>query len=212
MEKTTKKNLEKLHKHIEILIEEVNEQYLWNFSLKTLMKTLKSIKQKLIEMKEPLIPKISGRGHRTTQVQNLSKTTEYLEKLENYKEYLDSMNGRNSMSKTDPDATFMRMKEDHMGNGQLKPAYNLQVLVDGGYIVGSFASNDRTDYATMIPAIDHMHKHIPWQYPNTVPIVDMTVNKITKLRKEGIEDYIKPQLYERSKKRDYKIDMAEKKI
>ena len=210
--KTTKKNLEKLHKHIEILIEEVNEQYLWNFSLKNPNETLKSIKQKLIEMKEPLIPKISGRGHRTTQVQKFyRKTTEYLEKLENYKEYLDSMNGRNSMSKTDPDATFMRMKEDHMGNGQLKPAYNLQVLVDGGYIVGSFASNDRTDYATMIPAIDHMHKHIPWQYPKYCADsgYDSQQNHEA-LEKKGIEDYIKPQLYERSKKRDYKIDIGRK--
>jgi hypothetical protein len=29
--------------------------------------------------------------------------------------------GDHSFSKTDPDATFMRMKEDHMRNGQLKP-------------------------------------------------------------------------------------------
>lgn len=35
------------------------------------------------------------------------------------------MGSRNSMSKTDPGATFMRMKEDHMQNGQLKPSYNL---------------------------------------------------------------------------------------
>ena len=35
------------------------------------------------------------------------------------------MGQRNSYSKTDKDATFMRMKEDHMRNGQLKPAYNV---------------------------------------------------------------------------------------
>ena len=37
---------------------------------------------------------------------------------------------RNSDSKTDVDATFMRMKEDAMKNGQLKPAYNVQHGVD----------------------------------------------------------------------------------
>jgi len=42
--------------------------------------------------------------------------------------------GRSSYSKTDPDATFMRMKEDHMGNGQLKPAYNVQLSTNNQYI------------------------------------------------------------------------------
>lgn len=35
----------------------------------------------------------------------------------------------NSYSKTDIEATFMRMKEDHMLNGQLKLAYNVQIPV-----------------------------------------------------------------------------------
>jgi hypothetical protein len=46
----------------------------------------------------------------------------------------DTLDGRGSMSRTDPDATFMRMKEDHMGNGQLKPAYNAQISVDNGVV------------------------------------------------------------------------------
>ena len=41
---------------------------------------------------------------------------------------------RNSYSRTDPDATFMRMKDDHMRNGQLKPAYNVQIAVNSEYI------------------------------------------------------------------------------
>ncbi|MCD9577581.1 IS5/IS1182 family transposase, partial [Flavobacterium sp. SCIV07] len=46
--------------------------------------------------------------------------------LEKYKQQEEILQNRNSFSKTDTDATFMRMKEDHMLNGQLKPAYNLQ--------------------------------------------------------------------------------------
>lgn len=42
--------------------------------------------------------------------------------------------GRNNYSKTDTDATFMRMKDDHMGNGQLKPAYNLQLSTNNQYV------------------------------------------------------------------------------
>ena len=44
--------------------------------------------------------------------------------------------GRNSFSKTDTDATFMHMKEDHMRNGQLKPGYKIQAAVEGEYILG----------------------------------------------------------------------------
>ena len=38
------------------------------------------------------------------------------------------------MSKSDPDATFMRMKEDAMNNGQTKPGYNLQISAENQFI------------------------------------------------------------------------------
>lgn len=44
------------------------------------------------------------------------------------------LKGRNSYSKTDPDATFMRMKDDHMQNGQLKPGYNVQASTNNQYL------------------------------------------------------------------------------
>ena len=58
------------------------------------------------------------------------KVVKYLEekhlpKLQEYEKHLDILGNRNSYSKTDKDATFMRMKDDHMKNGQLKPAYNI---------------------------------------------------------------------------------------
>lgn len=56
----------------------------------------------------------------------------------------------NSYSKTDLEAAFMRMKEDHMLNGQLKPAYNTQIAVENYFIIHSHISN-RTDYNTLIP-------------------------------------------------------------
>ena len=50
--------------------------------------------------------------------------------------------GRNSYSKTDLEATFMRMKEDHMLNGQLKPTYNVQIAVENYFIVHCYVSNE----------------------------------------------------------------------
>lgn len=52
---------------------------------------------------------------------------------------------RNSYSKTDIAATFMRMKDDHMMNGQPKPAYNVQIVVENYFIIHSYISNDRTE-------------------------------------------------------------------
>ena len=63
---------------------------------------------------------------------------------------------RNSYSKTDKDATFMRMKEDHMDNGQLKPAYNLQIAVNSEHITGLGVFSNRTDFGTLVPLLQKM--------------------------------------------------------
>ena len=75
---------------------------------------------------------IHGRGHRKTPKQRyFEKLTEYRNKLGEYVEKLEICgNDRNSYSKTDKSATFMRVKRDYMGNDQLLPAYNVQVGVD----------------------------------------------------------------------------------
>ena len=57
------------------------------------------------------------------------------EKLEEYERHLEALGPRNSYSKTDADATFMRMKEDAMNNGQTKPGYNVQIATENQYIV-----------------------------------------------------------------------------
>lgn len=61
------------------------------------------------------------------------------------------LGGRNSYSKTDPDATFMRMKEDHMRNGQTKPGYNLQIGTENQFLVDFALFPNPTDTLTMIP-------------------------------------------------------------
>ena len=70
------------------------------------------------------------------------------------------MGDRNSYSKTDPDATFMRMKEDAMKNGQLKPGYNIQFGVDAEYIVWISAGPQPTDTTTLIPFLDSIKSRL----------------------------------------------------
>jgi transposase len=74
---------------------------------------------------------------------------------------------RSSFSKTDTDATFMRMKEDHMKNGQLKPAYNVQISTNSQYIASYSVHQSPTDTKTLI---DHVSGHIKQfkQKPNNI--------------------------------------------
>jgi transposase len=74
---------------------------------------------------------------------------------------------RSSYSKTDTDATFMRMKEDHMLNGQLKPAYNLQISTNNQFIASYSIHQKTTDTHTLIPHIDQHEK----QYAQTPQVV-----------------------------------------
>ena len=59
---------------------------------------------------------------------------QYRNKLMEYDNPLDTIGERNSYSKTDPDATFIRMKEDTMRNGQAKPGYNLQIGTENQFL------------------------------------------------------------------------------
>lgn len=73
------------------------------------------------------------------------------EALHRYQEQQETMGERNSYSKTDPDATFMRMKDDHMQNGQLKPGYNLQMSSNEQFIVHYSIHANPSDTLTLIP-------------------------------------------------------------
>ncbi len=73
------------------------------------------------------------------------------DKLREYEQKEQVLGTRNSYSKTDTDATFMRMKEDHMKNGQLKPGYNVQISTNNQFIVNYSIHQNPTDTKTLIP-------------------------------------------------------------
>lgn len=76
-------------------------------------------------------------------------TKKYPEKIAEYERKEQVLGERNSFSKTDPDATFMRMKEDHMKNGQLKPGYNVQISTSNQFIVNYTIHPNPTDTRTL---------------------------------------------------------------
>ena len=78
---------------------------------------------------------------------------EKADKLAEYDEHLEKLGDRNSYSKTDPDATFMRLKEDAMNNGQTKPGYNVQMSTENQFITNYGIFWRPTDQGTLIPYI-----------------------------------------------------------
>ena len=89
------------------------------------------------------------------------------EALDRYEEQEKILDGRNSYSKTDNDATFMRMKDDHMKNGQLKAAYNVQISTSDQFIVDYSIHPNPTD-TTTLPKHIEQHKTTYHQSPQSV--------------------------------------------
>ena len=132
--------------------------------------------------------------------------------LAKYKEQEDLLKQRNSYSKTDTDATFMRMKEDHMKNGQLKPAYNLQVSSSNQYIVNYSLHQNPTDTRTLSSHLSSYQK-LYNQNPESI-VADAgygSEENYELLEKEKIKAYIKYNYFDKEQstrflKENYKSD------
>ena len=155
-------------------------------------------------------PFVYGRGKRKSELQrDIEQLEEMLQRKSKYESYKEVFDGRNSFSKTDPDATFMHLKEDHMRNAQLKPAYNLQLAVEGEYITGLDISSERSDQLTLIPLLEKMENNLECSYGDvTADAGYESEENYTYFENKGQTCYIKPQNYERSKTRKFKNNMA----
>ncbi|WP_243289810.1 IS1182 family transposase [Bacillus sp. FJAT-47783] len=136
----------------------------------------------------------------------------FLPRLAKYKEQNETFGDRNSYSKTDKDATFMRMKEDPMKNGQLKPGYNVQMGTEGQFIVFYSIHQRPTDTRCMIP---HLQKLASTSIPMPKTIIadagyGSEENYVYALgdEKEPRFDFLIPYgTYEQEQTRKYKKDI-----
>lgn len=175
------------------------------------MKHVKKLRKKLYAIKqEEQIEFVHGIGKRKTGLQrSIEKLEEYLDKLKEYTQKIHICGERNSYSKTDHDATFMRMKEDAMRNGQLKAGYNVQHGVDSEYIVWLTVSSHPTDTPTLIPFIKNMEEHLNFKYEKFVMDAgyESEENYVYLEANEQLS-FIKPANYEVSKTRKYQNDIS----
>ena len=122
-------------------------------------------------------------------------------RAEKYEKYQETFEGRNSFSKTDPDATFMRMKEDHMKNGQLKAAYNLQIATENQFVLHYDVFSNPTDTKTLLPLLE--------TYPHDVKTVVADAGygseeNLLCLDEKKVNHLIKYAIFDQEQKRGYK--------
>ncbi len=157
------------------------------------------------------IPFVYEKRQKKSEIQKLyDELEECGKRLMKYKDCFEIMGSdRNSYSKTDLEATFMRMKEDHMLNGQLKPAYNVQIAVENYFIIHGHVSNDRTDYNTLIPIVQ---KHRTAFGENLKEVTAdsgyCSEKNLLFLKEHNIASFIKLQDHEQRKTRAYKEDIG----
>ena len=160
--KAVSKNIQKLADKICRFCAECEELYAMKVVYKDQISlhTLKRLRKKLYKIREEENTIfVHGTGKRKSVLQKSVETLEqYIDKLKEYIHKLYVCGKRNSYAKTDTDATFMRMKEDAMLNGQLKPAYNLQNGVDSEYVIWLGIYQNPTDTLTLNNVISDMKR------------------------------------------------------
>ena len=162
--------------------------------------------------REHAIAFVHGRGKRKSIHQKYQELfRRFLDRQLLYDLHHTRFGERNSYSKTDVDATFMHMKDDHMRNAQLKPGYNVQIGVDSEYIIAVDIFQDRNDVWTLVPFLQHMKEKLGFRYPSvTADSGYESEEGYSYLREKKQKPYIKPQTYEKWKKRSFKKDISKR--
>ena len=197
--KTVEKNRAKLQEKIRVLLQQIDEVIAQDkaaeaerveFTTDTLNTFIGELKDALAAKPEPA-DKEQKKQHREKKKQ-LKELEKHRDKLNEYDSRLEQMGERNSMSKTDPDATFMRMKEDAMNNGQTKPGYNLQLSAENQFITDFALYPNPTDTLTLIPFFNSFldrYGHLP-----SVAVADSGYGSEENYRfmdQAGMEAYVK---------------------
>ena len=190
---------DKLYPDKEIKPEEITPEELEEFSKRLsdkLNEGLEKQKSKDEKKKEQKIKKI---------VNKINK--DFKPRLEKYNKDLEIMGeNRNSYSKTDHDATFMHMKEDHMRNGQLKPGYNIQVGSCNGFVVNWSTHQNRNDNGTLIPHYERYQRFFG-KLPDSTGADSGYGNQENYefLKKNHIQNYIKYPLFHKEQTKKFKL-------
>ena len=208
--KSCTKNRDKVFLKVTELLEQINTEELCFLGVQFETRTeyaIEYLDQLLQKYKEvhALNPEkfVSGKGHRKSiQQRHYQQLEEYRFRLSNYANHIEICGDtRNSYSKTDQSATFMRVKKDYMGNDQLLPAYNMQIAVCDEYISAIDVKQYASDMDCFVPLMEKF-KQLYGHYPK-YPITDAgygSFNNYIFCQIHGMEKFMKFTMFEKETK------------
>ena len=209
--KTVEKNRARLLNKIRILLEQVDEAIVQENSAKdTSVELTPSMLSNIVdELKEVLEhqPATQDKEQKKALREKKKQVRElegYRDKLMEYDNHLEVLGERNSYSKTDPDATFMRMKEDAMKNGQTKPGYNLQTGTENQFIIDFRLFPNPTDTLTLIPFFHSFQRRY-----NRLPVIGVadsgygSEENYRFMQENGIEAFVKYNYFHKEQRPRY---------
>jgi transposase len=133
---------------------------------------------------------------------------DFLPRMKKYEKQEELLAKRNSYSKTDTDATFMRMKEDAMKNGQLKPGYNVQMGTENQFIVGYSIHQSAGDTGCMKEHLEELKKNLGGKLPSNI-IADAgygSEENYEYLEKEELGNYVKYNTFHKEASKKWRTD------
>lgn len=212
--KSVERNRAKLMDKIRVLLEQVDEFIAQEntpqdtpveFTPAMLSEIVDELKDALEHEPEPVNKE--QKKARSEKRKKIKKLESHRDKLAEYEKHLEILGERNSYSKTDPDATFMRMKEDAMNNGQTKPGYNLQIATENQFITDFALFPNPTDTLTLIPFF-HSFRERYGRFPDT-GVADAGYGSEENYRfmqENGIEAFVKYNYFHKEQRPRYVPD------
>lgn len=202
------KNKAKLEDKIQSVLSGIEFQIREDQSQLNKEQTLKAIDSKeLKERIKNLNTAIKDKNKPCREVEKKIKKIEeeQLPRLEKYEEQLTILGDRNSYSQTDEDAVFMRLKDDHMQNGQLKPAYNTQISTEDQFITHYSIHQTAGDTTTLEKHLDGFEASYQSQSKEVVADAGYGSEENYELMEgKGIDAYVKYNYFHKEQKRTQK--------
>lgn len=199
--KSTEKYKEKLEEKIKTVLQEIDSQIKTddretspelpqNIDTALLKEKLSVLNTKLKQSPKAIVKQIEA-------LQN-----EHLPRLEKYEKQLEILGDRNSYSKTDTDASFMRLKDDHMQNGQLKPAYNAQISTEEQFITHYSIHQSAGDTTTLESHLNGFEEAYQQQSKDVIADAGYgSEENYEMMEAKGIDAYVKYNYFHKEQKR-----------
>lgn len=204
---SVEKNKAKLEQKIKKVLADIDHQIQQDNQEANQQEITQKIDTNLLKQKLGEINKKLKESSKSTQKQIQKLQEEHLPRLEKYQQQLQILGDRNSFSKTDQDATFMRMKEDQMKNGQLKPAYNPQISTENQYITHFSIHQKPNDTTTLSAHLEGFKQKYGKQSKQIVADAGYgSEENYELLQKQGIEAFVKFNYFHKEQKRGFKND------